>query len=189
MEIRPADAVERAELAAFLRSTWHTDSVVAHGERIDLAGQEGFVAVHDGRIGGHVSYRVDGESCEITAIAVRPQRQGIGSRLMDAALHTARDAGCTRAWLTTTNDNLDALRFYQRRGFRMVELRAGAVDATRRPEAGAAGDRLVRHPDARRDRSRTRPLGGRIWRRGGLSSVTDDGRLRVPVPIGILATA
>ena len=34
-------------------------------------------------------------------------------------------------WLVTTNDNLDALRVYQRRGFRLAELRAGAVDAAR----------------------------------------------------------
>ena len=29
-------------------------------------------------------------------------------------------AGCRRVWLITTNDNLRALRFYQRRGFRLV---------------------------------------------------------------------
>jgi ribosomal protein S18 acetylase RimI-like enzyme len=45
----------------------------------------------------------------------------------------------------TTNDNVDALRFYQRRGFRLVELRPGAVDAAREvlkpeiPRAGAYG--------------------------------------------------
>ena len=33
--------------------------------------------------------------------------------------------------LTTTNDNVDALRFYQRRGFRLVALRPGAVDDAR----------------------------------------------------------
>jgi hypothetical protein len=32
----------------------------------------------------------------------------------------------------TTNDNVNALRFYQRRGFRLSELRAGAVDEARR---------------------------------------------------------
>jgi hypothetical protein len=33
--------------------------------------------------------------------------------------------------VTTTNDNLNALRFYQRRGFRMTEVRPGAVDRAR----------------------------------------------------------
>jgi hypothetical protein len=48
-------------------------------------------------------------------------------------------------WLVTTNDNLDALRFYQRRGFRITEVRLGAVDEARRtlkpgiPAIGASG--------------------------------------------------
>ena len=37
-----------------------------------------------------------------------------------------------RVWLVTTNDNLEALRFYQRRGFRLAQLRCGAVDEARR---------------------------------------------------------
>ena len=48
--------------------------------------------------------------------------------------------GLTR---TTTNDNLDALRFYQRRGFRLSALRAGAVDESRerfKAEIPSAGD-------------------------------------------------
>ena len=43
----------------------------------------------------------------------------------------------------TTNDNLDALRFYQRRGFRLVALRPGAVDESRvslKPQIGVSGD-------------------------------------------------
>ena len=55
----------------------------------------------------------------------------------------ARDAGCTRLWLVTTNDNVDALRFYQRRGFRLRALRPGAVDEARRelkPEIPEIGD-------------------------------------------------
>ena len=31
----------------------------------------------------------------------------------------------------TTNDNLAALHFYQRRGFRLADLRPGAVDEAR----------------------------------------------------------
>jgi hypothetical protein len=50
--------------------------------------------------------------------------------------------------VVTTNDNLDALRFYQRRGFRLAVLRPGAVDRSREslkpgiPETGAGGIRL-----------------------------------------------
>lgn len=43
----------------------------------------------------------------------------------------SRVADCDRIWLVTTNDNLDALRFYQRRGFSLCALRPGAVDDAR----------------------------------------------------------
>ena len=44
--------------------------------------------------------------------------------------------------LTTTNDNIDALRFYQRRGFRMSALRPGVIDRSRlhKPEIPRTGD-------------------------------------------------
>jgi hypothetical protein len=44
--------------------------------------------------------------------------------------------------VVTTNDNLAALQFYQRRGFRLVLLRPGAVDGSReflKPEIPTLG--------------------------------------------------
>jgi hypothetical protein len=43
-----------------------------------------------------------------------------------------RAAGVEILPVTTTNDNLNALRFYQRRGFRITEVRPRAVDDARR---------------------------------------------------------
>jgi ribosomal protein S18 acetylase RimI-like enzyme len=72
-------------------------------------------------------------------------REGIsgGTRLLEAVVDAARAAGCRRAWLVTTNDNAAAIRFYQRRGWRLVALHAGAVDAARasiKPEIPELGD-------------------------------------------------
>jgi hypothetical protein len=52
-------------------------------------------------------------------------------------------AGCRHYWVVTTNDNVDALRFYQRRGFRLTTIRCGAVDQSRRtlkPQIPVIGD-------------------------------------------------
>jgi len=145
VEILAADAVPGPDLDAFLRSAWGSDAVVAHGERIVLSRLSGLAAVSAGRIVGHVSYRVVDDACEVTSIVADPPRSGIGSQLMDQVTVEARRAGCRSARLTTTNDNLDALRFYQRRGFRLVAVRPGAVDDARRdvkpeiPEIGSHG--------------------------------------------------
>ena len=64
---------------------------------------------------------------EVRAAAARD----LGADDRDAIEALARDAGCTRLWLITTNDNVDALRFYQRRGFRLAKLHPGAVDDSR----------------------------------------------------------
>ena len=125
------DAVDSAVLLDHVVATWHAEAVVAHGERIYPARLPGFVALSGERIVGHISYRIEGGRCEITSIDATPQHEGIGTRLLEAAIEAARRAGCRAVWLTTTNDNLDAIRFYQRRGFRLLALRPGAVDRAR----------------------------------------------------------
>jgi ribosomal protein S18 acetylase RimI-like enzyme len=145
VEILAAREVSASELDAFIHATWGGDTVVAHGERIVPARLPGLVAVSERRIVGHTSFRIVEGACEVTSIAADPPQRGIGSSLMDAIISEARRSGCRRVWLTTTNDNLDALRFYQRRGFRLVALRAGAVEAARRdlkpelPDLGTHG--------------------------------------------------
>jgi len=140
-----AATVDRGALQAFLVSVWHADAIVAHGEVMRPIQHPGFVVIESGRIVGHVAYRIDAGGCEIVAIAAVPSGAGVGSRLLDAAIEAARASESTSVWLTTTNDNLDALRFYQRRGFRLRTLRPAAVDEARRtlkpeiPEIGSHG--------------------------------------------------
>jgi RimJ/RimL family protein N-acetyltransferase len=47
-----------------------------------------------------------------------------------------KEQGIHRLWVTTTNDNLAALGFYQKRGFRLERLRAGAVEQSRLVKPG-----------------------------------------------------
>ena len=148
IEIRPASEVDPDALLAFIVECWHGESVVGHEEEMFPAQHAGFVALRDGEITGHVTYRGDGDRCEITTIQAFPRQGGVGSMLMDAVLEAARDEGYRVVWLTTTNDNLDAIRFYQRRGFRIIRVRPGAVDRAREtmkpelPDIGMYGIRM-----------------------------------------------
>jgi GNAT superfamily N-acetyltransferase len=109
----------------------------------------GVVAVVGGAPTGLLTWLVDpdGAAAEIRALAVVEDRraQGVGRALLDAAVAALAAAGVRRAWLVTTNDNLRALALYQKAGWRLAELRPGAVDAMRRtvkpsiPEAGEHG--------------------------------------------------
>jgi len=89
---------------------------------------------------------IDAGELEITAIASQSEGRGVGSALMATAVETARETGCRRVWLITTNDNLPALRFYQKRGFRLVSIHRGAVDYSRaklKPEIPELGRHAI----------------------------------------------
>lgn len=110
------------------------------GELIDVLALPGFIAERDGEPVGMLTYRRESESCELAFIAALDQHHGVGSALLDALREDA--SGCERIWLVTTNDNLDALRFYQRRGFVLSALRPGAVDEARaqlKPQISSTG--------------------------------------------------
>jgi GNAT superfamily N-acetyltransferase len=95
-------------------------------------------------LAGVVSWRADGAEWEVVTLNSLRQFNGVGTALIGGVVERARAAGARRLWLITTNDNLDALRFYQRRGWRMAKVWPGAAGASRRikpsiPETGAYG--------------------------------------------------
>jgi len=107
------------------------------GTVVDALACPGFVAEAKGQRSGIVTYAEDDEGIEVVYLQVAEPRQGVGTSLLEAVVPRANGR---RAWLVTTNDNLDALRFYQRRGFRLVQLRVGAVDDARRDPKPAIRD-------------------------------------------------
>lgn len=57
-------------------------------------------------------------------LAVRPdlQGRGLGRRMFDAAENQARDSGCKRLVLDTSEGATQLREWYERRGFRVVDL-------------------------------------------------------------------
>ncbi len=77
------------------------------------------------------TYRIKDGECELAILDSPFARRGGGSAVIEAIVAAARAAGCRRVWLVTTNDNVDALAFYQRRGFRLAALHRAAVTEAR----------------------------------------------------------
>ena len=103
------------------------------GEVLDVLVLDGYAAWDGERLVGIATYAHGGDRSELAALAVTAdrRRRGIGGRLVDVVASAARRRGAGELWLVTTNDNLDALRLYQRHGFRLSALHAGAVDRAR----------------------------------------------------------
>jgi len=143
VKVRPRQAADQAAAREFLAR--HSSLRVARlGELIHPLDHPAFVAVAaGGQLLGMLTY-VPGQhrQCEILTLHAHEQWHGAGTALIEAVGQLARRQGCTRLWVITTNDNVDALRFYQRRGFCLVRVHRGAVDrsrATLKPEIPAAG--------------------------------------------------
>ncbi|HEY3750477.1 MAG TPA: GNAT family N-acetyltransferase [Pseudonocardiaceae bacterium] len=115
--------------------------MVGHDTVFRPATLPGLLAERDGEIVGVLTYTQVGDAVEVVTIDALHRLAGIGTALIDAVVEVAAELGATRLVLTTTNDNVDAIRFYQRRGFRLTGLRPGAVNRSRqlKPEIPLLG--------------------------------------------------
>jgi ribosomal protein S18 acetylase RimI-like enzyme len=142
LTIRPLEETDIAWAEGLLGAAFGGRNQARLGVLVDVLAGAGLVAEVDGRPAGVVTYQQDGDGVEISYLETVVRGSGIGTELVDAV---ERETGASRLWLLTTNDNLDALRFYQRRRFRISEVRPGAVDVARRslkptiPEVGRFG--------------------------------------------------
>jgi ribosomal protein S18 acetylase RimI-like enzyme len=144
VEVRALAPNDRFWVERLIRERWGSDSVAAHGTLYRPAELRGFAALEDGNTVGLVTYEIDGHACEIVTIDSLTERRGVGSALVEAVAEAARAEGCSRLWLITTNDNLPARRFYEKRGFSLAAVHANAVAESRRlkpeiPLVGFAG--------------------------------------------------
>jgi len=130
--IRPVEDRDGGWVLSMVRE-WGADFVVSRGRKIFPVRLPGFCAVElEGERLGLATYEIINEECQmVTLHALRPH-EGIGTALTAAVRDAAVAAGCRRLWLITTNDNLDALRFYQRRGFDLVAVHRDLREVARR---------------------------------------------------------
>lgn len=116
---------------------------VRRGAAVDVLALPGFVAEAGGERAGLLTYQRGRDEVELALLVATPPQRGVGTALVTALEAVAE--GAARIWVSTTNDNLDALRFYQRRGFTLHVLRPAVVDDARRrlkptiPETGGYG--------------------------------------------------
>lgn len=132
VSVRPRTAADQTWVEDLLRSSWSSLHVVSRGRLIEPATLPAFVAESGQERVGLAAYDVGPDECELVTIDATVPGRGIGTALLDAVAAEAGRQGCRRLWLITTNDNLPALRFYQRRGMRLVAVHRDAVHESRR---------------------------------------------------------
>lgn len=140
--------VDRADLKALLDRRWGGATIVTRARIHDATKLPGFIAREGDRLLGAITLSAEGHDCEVVTFDSLDEGRGVGAALLQRAEEWAREQGCDRLWLVTTNDNLRAIGFYQRRGFRILAVHPDAVTRSRElkpdiPERGQGGVPVV----------------------------------------------
>ena len=141
IQIRSIDATDADWIARVLVENWLSTRIVSRGSVYNADQLPGFVALLGPRRVGLVTYRTEGDQCEIITLNSLEEGMGIGTALVNAVRLVAVASKTRRLWLITTNANIEALRFYQRRGFSLVAIHRNALEESRKlkPEIPAIG--------------------------------------------------
>jgi GNAT superfamily N-acetyltransferase len=129
IDVTPMTPADRQWMQTLAAELWHGEIVVSRGTAHRVLELPGFIARIAGQRLGVATYRLTEDDCELVTIdALRP-RIGVGTALLSAVKSVA---GGRPLWLITTNDNLDAVRFYQWRGFVLTAVFPDAIEESRK---------------------------------------------------------
>ena len=96
---------------------------------INVSKLPAYVAKKEDKIVGFVSFAELHDDLIVVALGIIPEYQGVGvgRRLVASAEKEARRLKKKRMLVSTSNDDLPALAFYQRLGFQIYEVKPNAV--------------------------------------------------------------
>ena len=132
------------KLRQFWVEHWGGEVMIIRGETYRPDQLDGFVVEEGDEWTGLITFICNDHEMEVTSLDSLREGLGLGTKLMNRVIDEARKHQCKRVVLITTNDNLNALGFYQKRGFELAAIHRGAVDEARKikpgiPKIGAHG--------------------------------------------------
>jgi N-acetylglutamate synthase-like GNAT family acetyltransferase len=141
-KIRKIKDIDREWIRKFIIKEWGSEKVVGCGSVYYPHKLPGSVAVSDDKYLGLITYSLKKQECELVSFNVLRKKSGIGTALIEKTKKAMKKIGCKKIFLVTTNDNIDALRFYQKRGFVIKKFYPDAIMAARKikPEISLVGN-------------------------------------------------
>jgi GNAT superfamily N-acetyltransferase len=132
MFIRELTASDIPWVQSLVADHFGSPMVVSRGVLHDARQLPGLVAEAKGKPAGLLQYHPGGSEWEIVVLISGIRRHGIGRKLLEAVKDKARQAGCERLWLITTNNNRGAQEFYAALGWQVAAVHHGAVREARK---------------------------------------------------------
>ena len=142
IEIVEISTDHKSWIQKILTRYWGTSKLVSRGNIYEGTSLPGFIAMIDHEPVGLCTYKIVQNQCEIITLNSLKENLGIGGALITEVIQMAKKEKFRRVWLITTNDNLHALGFYQKRGFTIAELYPNAIQKSRqlKPEIPLIGE-------------------------------------------------
>jgi ribosomal protein S18 acetylase RimI-like enzyme len=111
---------------------WGSDIIVSRGNSYKAEDLDGILVYDKEKIVGLGLYTIKNNSCEIVLLETFIQNIGIGSEIIEKIKEIAKIKNCERIWLVTTNNNINALKFYQKRGFHFSNIYINSMEEARK---------------------------------------------------------
>lgn len=133
---------DRHLVSEFLIDNWYSTNISVRGKLIDASILDGFYVKNRNKIIGLVTYMIEDNTCEIITLDSKLENKGIGTELIKRVEEIVKQTNCNRIKLVTTNDNLNALKFYQKRGYHISNIYYNAMDEVRiiKPDVPKLGE-------------------------------------------------
>jgi GNAT superfamily N-acetyltransferase len=128
---RPADERDADWIRLVLAQRWGETRIVTRDRIREATGLPAIVAERAGARCGLATFAIESDGCELVTLDALIERAGVGTALLAGIEQAARAADCRRVVLITSNDNLAALMFYQKHGYRMVAVHVDAITRAR----------------------------------------------------------
>lgn len=144
IKIRPIENTDKDWINLLLEKRWSSTGIVTKGKVHQADKLPGFIALINNEKVGLITYLLEND-CEIITLDSLIIGKGIGTMLIKKVIKVAKEKNCKRVWLITTNDNMEALRFYQKIGFVLRAIYPNALKKSRelKPEIPLKGlDRI-----------------------------------------------
>jgi len=130
--IRPTVSDDGDWITQVLLDNWASNIIVTRGISYKADLLPGLVAEIEGKRIGLLTYNIDNDELEIITLNAIEEGRGIGTALLEEIEKLAQQENCRRIWLITTNDNVDALRFYQKKDYEICSIHRYAIKESRK---------------------------------------------------------
>jgi ribosomal protein S18 acetylase RimI-like enzyme len=131
-QFRKINSTDTAWITRMATKLWGSIEIISKEHTYNILNLPNLVGVLHGKPLGFIMYAIEGNECEIVALYSDIKQRGLGTAFIDFVKKEAKKDGCHKVWLLTTNDNTQALRFYQKRGFIITSIRTNVIEAQRK---------------------------------------------------------